>query len=293
MTSPRRTPPWLLLLTGALLAALPATAGTSPQNPILFVTQFPIAADFATIGSTFANHFPRISKVGRGGDLYVRYPDGELCNVTRENGFGESGVFQGAGAIAVRDPSVHFDGTRALFSMVIGAPTQQFQVIETYWQIYEVTGLGACATTAVAKVANQPPDYNNVTPIYSPDGRIVFSSDRPRDGRFDLGRTAIPERRDIRGFDSEEQNILGLRQVRVGHPSDRQRRRQVRVMGRSAVECGDRIVVQAENRPRTPAGLEGVDDDSPVVADHALHQPQPPVILEVDIDVGPAVEERP
>ncbi len=163
-----------------------ARAGVTPTNPILFVTQFPIAADFATIGSTFANHVPRISQAGRGGDLYVRYPSGELCNITRENGFGEAGVFQGADAIAVRDPHVHWDGARALFSMAIGGPTQQFQVTEEYWQIYEVTGLGACATTDITKVAGQPEDFNNVTPIYSPDGRIVFSSDRPRDGRRHL-----------------------------------------------------------------------------------------------------------
>jgi len=160
--------------------------GGALPNPILFVTQFPIASDFATIGSTFANHLAGTRTVGRGGDLYIRYPDGELCNVTRENGYGEAGVFQGATSIAVRDPHVHWDGTRALFSMVIGAPTQQFQVTQEYWQLYEVTGLGSCETTAITKVANQPEDYNHLTPIYSPDGRIVFTSDRPRDGRRHL-----------------------------------------------------------------------------------------------------------
>lgn len=187
----RLTLAWSLL---ALAAAVPAAAGspdaaqkgTGIQNPILFVTQFPIAADFATIGSTFANHLSRVDRVGRGGDLYIRYPSGELCNVTRTNGYGEAGVFQGADSIAVRDPHVHWDGTRALFSMVIGAPLAQFQWSEEYWQLYEVTGLASCATTSITKIANQPEDYNNLTPIYSPDGRIVFSSDRPRDGRRHL-----------------------------------------------------------------------------------------------------------
>ncbi len=173
-------------LTAGAAQTADGTRGSGFANPILFVTQFPIAADFATIGSTFANHDPQISQAGRGGDLYVLYPDGELCNVTRDNGFGEPAVFQGSDSIAVRDPDVHWDGTRALFSMVIGAPTQQFEVTEEYWQIYEVTGLGACATTTVAKVAGQPTDYNNITPIYSPDGRIVYTSDRPRDGRRHL-----------------------------------------------------------------------------------------------------------
>ena len=159
---------------------------TGLPHPVLFVTQFPIAADFATIGSTFANHFARVSRVGRGGDLFILYPDGTLCNLTREAGFGAAGTFQGADAIAVRDPEVHWDGDRALFSMVVGAPTQQFQVIEVYWQIYEVVGLGAGTPMTITRVADQPADYNNITPIYSPDGKIVFSSDRPRDGRRHL-----------------------------------------------------------------------------------------------------------
>lgn len=178
--------PLILPLAALILLPAPLAAGGPPAHPILFVTQFPIAADFATIGSTFANHFSRIDKVGRGGDLYVRYGDGELCNVTRQNGYGEAGVFQGADAIAVRDPHVHWDGDKALFSMVIGAPTEQYEWTVEYWQIYEVTGLGSCATATIAPVPNQPPDTNNITPIYSPDGRIVFTSDRPRDGRRHL-----------------------------------------------------------------------------------------------------------
>lgn len=155
-------------------------------NPILFVGQFPIAADFATIGSTFANHFSSTEEVGRGGDLFIVYPDGQLCNLTREAGFGTAAAFQGAQAIAVRDPSVHWDGDRALFSMVVGAPTQQYQVIELFWQLYELTGLAQGTPLSITKVPNQPADYNNITPVYSPDGRILFSSDRPRDGRRHL-----------------------------------------------------------------------------------------------------------
>ena len=200
--SPRPTGPGACHLTlisslafGLLLTATVLPAQNDPgvtakgaviDHPILFVTQFPIAADFATIGSTFANHRPRVDLTGRGGDLYIRYPNGELCNVTRTGGYGEAGVFQGADSIAVRDPHVHWNGNRALFSMAIGAPVEQYEWTEEYWQIYEVTGLASCATTAINKVADQPEDYNNLTPIYSPDGRIVYSSDRPRDGRRHL-----------------------------------------------------------------------------------------------------------
>jgi hypothetical protein len=88
---------------------------------------------------------------------------------------------QGANAIAVRDPAVHWSGTKALFSMVIGAP-EQYQWNDYFWQIYEITGLGKNDTPVIRKIANQPPDYNNITPIYATDDRILFTSDRPRNG---------------------------------------------------------------------------------------------------------------
>lgn len=186
--------PLLLVLTvffaspsfAALCTASTQTTTTDLPNPILFVSQFPIGDDFATIGSTFANHFSQSSRVGRGGDLYILYTDGLLCNLTREAGFGAAGVFQGSTSIAVRDPHVHWNGTRALFSMVIGSAAVQFQVTEEYWQLYEVTGLGRGVPLTITKIANQPEDYNNITPVYVPGGRIVFTTDRPRDGRRHL-----------------------------------------------------------------------------------------------------------
>jgi len=150
------------------------------SNPILFVTQVPIPADFTTVVSTFGNHNGQIDSAPRGGDLWIRYPDGTQKNLTRLAGFGIQGQ-QGDGAIAVREPSVHWSGTKALFSMVVGAP-RQYQWNEYYWQIYEVTGLGINDTPAIRKIANQPASYNNVSPIYGTDDRILFTSDRPRNG---------------------------------------------------------------------------------------------------------------
>ena len=155
------------------------SAGNTLENPVMFVTQFPIATDFATIGSTFANHFSSMQEVGRGGDLYIRYSDGSLRNLTREAGFGNSG-FQGINAIAVRDPAVHWSGQKALFSMVIGAPTQQFQYNDYYWQIYEITGFEQGGTVSISKIQGQPEDYNNVSPIYGSDDAVIFTSDMPR-----------------------------------------------------------------------------------------------------------------
>ena len=162
-----------------LVLSIKAWAGSVLPHPIMFVTQFPISEDFATIASTFGNHEGTIISVGRGGDLYIRYTDGTLRNLTREAGFGHAG-FQDVTAIAVRDPTVHWNGTKALFSMVIGAPAVQFEVNEYYWQIYEITGFAQGQTVSITKIANQPQNYNNITPIYGSDGNIIFSSDMPR-----------------------------------------------------------------------------------------------------------------
>ncbi|MEM7586264.1 MAG: hypothetical protein AAF560_22925 [Acidobacteriota bacterium] len=167
-------------------ASLPAKGSTLP-NPILFVAQIPVPGpNDESILSTFANHLPDPLIAGRGGDLFIRYPDGTLRNLTREAGFGEAGVLQGANSISVRDPNVHWQGNRALFSMVIGAPLSDEEPTPSKWQLYEVTGLGPGDSAAITRVAGQPADYNNVGPIYVNDGRIVFSSDRPRGGEAHL-----------------------------------------------------------------------------------------------------------
>jgi len=143
---------------------------------ILFVTQPPFGSDFTTINSTFGNHLGHTGAAPRGGDLYLRYADGTLRNLTAEAGFG----LQAGEEIAVREPSVHWSGERALFSMVVGG-TIQNDVTPTYWQIYEVSGLAAGETVQITKLS-QPESYNNVSPLYGPADRILFTSDRPRDG---------------------------------------------------------------------------------------------------------------
>ena len=157
-------------------------ADQAPPNPIMFVTQFPINADFGAIGSVFANHRGDIQYSGRGGDLYIVYPDGVLRNLTAEAQYGIPGgqLQAGPNAIAVRDPAVHWSGTKAVFSMVTGAPTAMYGNSVYYWQLYEVTGLGEGETASISKVANQPQTYNNVQPAYDSDGNIIFVSDRVR-----------------------------------------------------------------------------------------------------------------
>lgn len=164
-------------------AAVPTTA---VPTPILFVTQVPTQGDpFASRMSTFANHLPSMAALPRGGDLMIRYPDGTLRNLTKEAGFGMEGQ-QGATAIAVREPAVHWSGTKAIFSMVVGGPPQRYVHPTAKWQLFEITGLGQGQAAVITKVANQPTDYNNVSPLYDSQDRILFTSDRPRGGEAHL-----------------------------------------------------------------------------------------------------------
>jgi hypothetical protein len=150
----------------------------SLPNPILFVTQVPSPFDTSTITSVFANHLGSTKACGRGGDLYIMYTDGSLKNLTAAAGYGNSGL-QGTNGIAVREPSMHWSGTKALFSMVVGSPASQSDPTQFYWQIYEVSGLGSAQTPVIVHVANQPANQNNINPVYGTDDRIIFSSDRP------------------------------------------------------------------------------------------------------------------
>lgn len=152
--------------------------GAVTPYPIVFVTQVPVTG-FATVLSAFSNHEAGITRAPRGGDLWIRYPNGELRNLTAEAGFGAPEVFQGANAIAVRDPEVSWDGTKVLFSMVVGAPKKQYDYSSQRWQLYEATGLSPTQAVVITKVAGQPSAYHNIEPAYLSDGSIVFVSDRP------------------------------------------------------------------------------------------------------------------
>ena len=174
------------LLTVLLITFASATFA-GPTNSILFVTQVRVPADFATIASVFGNHRATPDSCGRGGDLYIRYPNGALKNLTRAAGFGVYGP-QATNGIAVRQPCIHWSGNKAVFSMVVGTPRYQFDYSQvSYWQLYEITNFTDPASVPViTRVPNQPQNYNNISPIYGTDDRIIFSSDRPRNGEAQL-----------------------------------------------------------------------------------------------------------
>ena len=154
-------------------------------NPILFCTQVPVAPSFLNMMDVFGNHRSETDAAPRGGDLYILYPDGVLKNLTSAAGYGGVGLLTNNG-IAVRQPCVHWNGQKALFSMVVGSPSGVFDGTKFFWQIYEVTNLGENQTPIITKIPNQPATYNNISPIYGTDGRIIFTSDRPRNGQSHL-----------------------------------------------------------------------------------------------------------
>jgi hypothetical protein len=156
-----------------------------PQNPILFVTQVPIISDSLAVASVFSNHSGATFSAPRGGDLMIRYSDGTVKNLTQAAGYGNSGA-QGTNSIAVREPSVHWSGTKAVFSMVVGSSSSQTDNTQFYWQLYEITGILQGQTPVITKIPNQPATFNNVSPIYGTDERIIFTSDRPRNGQQHL-----------------------------------------------------------------------------------------------------------
>lgn len=164
-----------------LICAYSAAAQTIP-NPILFVTQVP-AFGFTSVTQTFSNHNAWVENAPRGGDLMITYPDGSMRNLTRECGYGEPGEMQGKNAIAVRQPCVHWSGTKALFSMVQGGPVRNWAIDNPRWQIYEITGIGQGQKASITKVPGQDSNYNYVSPIYGSDDAIIFTTDRPITGK--------------------------------------------------------------------------------------------------------------
>jgi Calx-beta domain len=204
MQAPRSLRPLLALFSAAfVLLALTVRAG-DPVNPILFVTQVPmpeevnarsITQSYMSCVSPFGNHLGGTAFAGRGGSLWVRFgPNAvparnhELVNLLAVADWSAvAGGKPAANAVAVRNPAVHWQGHRAVFAMVIGAPTGPADTTDFKWQLYEITlptqaQLAASVKPVITPVANQPA-YNNITPAYAPDDQLLFASDRPYDGQ--------------------------------------------------------------------------------------------------------------
>ena len=103
-----------------------------------------------------------IESAPRGGDLYIRYPDGTRRNLTQLAGFGQAGS---RAAAASRCASPRCTGAARRPSSAWWSARRARSTQGTYfWQIYEVTGLGEAETPVITKVPNQPAGFNNVAP---------------------------------------------------------------------------------------------------------------------------------
>ena len=180
----------------AALAALPlAVHAVTPTKPVLFVTQVPVpneinnrtvANSFLGVAGVFANAQADTLHCARGGGLWIYHPgtpNPTLVNLTATATWSIPGGNPGtANAISVRNPSVSWDGTKAVFSMVVGAPASVSDATQFFWQLYEIGPLTQGSQPVITKVANQPAGFNNVSPCYASGGRIVFASDLPHRG---------------------------------------------------------------------------------------------------------------
>ncbi|MFV1885144.1 MAG: T9SS type A sorting domain-containing protein [Balneola sp.] len=157
------------------------------ENPLLFALVPPPVlsnGSYAHQLETFGNHITNMRAAPRGGDLALMDIHGNVRLLTKEAGFGlASGEIQTEEGIAVRQPMIHWDGTRALFSMIIGGPIKAYD--QSYqnnkWQIYEITNLDRVLegdTAIIVKIPFQP-NYNNISPIYGSDDQIIYTSDAP------------------------------------------------------------------------------------------------------------------
>ncbi|MEA3208916.1 MAG: hypothetical protein QOE70_1973 [Chthoniobacter sp.] len=181
------------------LTALSLLAG-NPANPILFVTQVPmpeevnsrdVVASYQSCVSPFSNHLGDTAHAGRGGSLEVRFSNGQVVDLLAVADWSAiPGGKPASNTVAVRNPSVNWTADKALFSMVIGAPSGPADTTTFLWQLYEITlptqsQLNASTRPVLTKVANQPA-FNNVFPCYGLGGKIVFASDRPYNGQAHL-----------------------------------------------------------------------------------------------------------
>lgn len=203
----------ICLLAAAPLGALP--------NPVIFVTQMPIATEvnartvsqsFMSVASVFSNHLGDTVSAGRGGALWILDPNASTPrNLTLAGGYGGPGQ----PLIAVRQPHVHWDATKALFSMVVGAPASASDATIFYWQIYEITNFGPGQTPVITLIPSQPANANNVSPCYGTDGRIIFASDRPHNGAAHLypqreEYLSLPTNTGLWSLDRNDANSLKL-----------------------------------------------------------------------------------
>ena len=142
-----------LCLVSAAQAELPACV---TNHPILFVVRNQYRNDHHNT----ATFFP--SAYGEYNDGYYQ-PGGALKTFDPETGAVATLLETSTGVI--RDPDVHFDGDRIVFSMRQNASDS--------YHIYEINADGSGLTQLTSME-----DVDDLDPIYMPSGKIVFTSTR-------------------------------------------------------------------------------------------------------------------
>ncbi len=180
------------------LSATPLAAAPLART-VLYVTQTPIpdeslapnhvnAQNKINVTTTMPSPLADTLHAARGGALMIRYANSATPrNLTAAAGFGGSidanqnyTGFQGAGSLAVQRPFMHWSGTKAIFSMVVGGPANAGDTSTFRWQLYEITNFGQGQTPVISHVQGQPANYDNMQACYDTQDRIIFVSDAPR-----------------------------------------------------------------------------------------------------------------
>lgn len=138
----------------ALRAAALKVYPTLADHPLLFVTRRQYKPDHHNTATMFQTGEVNTASFEGGGALKALDVVGATVRVLLETPDG-----------IIRDPAVHFDGTRILFSMR--------RNIEDDYHLYEINADGSDL-----RQLTFAPGVSDIDPLYLPDGDIVFSSTR-------------------------------------------------------------------------------------------------------------------
>jgi hypothetical protein len=155
----RKSPDEMLALQREIAMANPLVKA----QPILFVTREQYQADHHNTETIFHTGEPNCSKYRPGGALKILDPATGRTSVLLDPG--PEGL--------VRDPELHFDGRKIIFSMR-KARDENYSIYEL-----EVDPSKGCALVpgSLRRLTNER-DATDIDPCYLPDGKIVFSSTR-------------------------------------------------------------------------------------------------------------------
>ncbi len=171
-----------ILLLGLLLPALSSCGGDSGislgegQDPDPVVVDYPMfyvkrPVPLDNQGLIQQNDFRELLTVQFGADLYMRVRASVSAPETNLTG----SITNGLGD--VRDVSVSYDGTRVLFSLRGPMDPDADDEDQPTWNIWEYD-VASASTRRILLDDITAEEGHDISPVYLPDGRILFSSTR-------------------------------------------------------------------------------------------------------------------